>query len=265
MSFLHNITLRCVRLGLLLSLSVIPVMPAAARTPVGKKPVIVLSFDDAPASHYTYVAPLLKKRRFGATFYICEYPGFENKEHYMTWEQIREISRQGFEIGNHTRTHKHVNRMREEELKDELRYIEDRCAEYGIPHPHTFAYPGYDYNDMAQRVLAEMGYTSARTGGERDFDPERDTNLMLLPSYTITGSDETTFEHVRQILTSAAPGSTVIFCFHGVPDLAHDWVSTDPQIFFQMMTYLKKNRYTVLSVGDFIKRRQKQPNRLSRR
>ena len=37
--------------------------------------LVVLTFDDSVASHATFVAPLLKKHGFGATFFITE--GFE--------------------------------------------------------------------------------------------------------------------------------------------------------------------------------------------
>ena len=214
------------------------------------RPTVVLSFDDAARSHYEYVAPLLKKNKFGATFYICEYPGFEDKSLYMTWEQIQAISRMGFEIGNHTKTHKHVNRMKADELKAELAFIEDRCQAYGIPHPTTFAYPGYDYNAMALQVLREKGYVSAREGGERPFRPESDKERLLMPSYTIKGDTQDTYDQVVSILNAADSEAYVIFCFHGVPDLAHDWVSTAPDVFGDIVKYLKKNKYRVISMGE---------------
>jgi len=63
-------------------------------------------FDDSSASHYRVARPLLKRYGFGATFFITE--GFSfltNKLDYMTWEQIGQLHRDGFEIGNHTRDH----------------------------------------------------------------------------------------------------------------------------------------------------------------
>ena len=35
--------------------------------------LIVLTFDDAPASHYTVVAPVLKQMGFGGTIYVCDF------------------------------------------------------------------------------------------------------------------------------------------------------------------------------------------------
>ena len=68
--------------------------------------LVVLTFDDSVKSHYTVVRPILKKHGFGATFFITE--GFDfktDKQRYLTWEEIAELHRDGFEIGNHTRDH----------------------------------------------------------------------------------------------------------------------------------------------------------------
>ena len=66
----------------------------------------MLTFDDGKESAATFVDPLLKRYGFGATFYISEGLGFlDDKECYLTWEQIKKLSDDGFEIGNHTRSH----------------------------------------------------------------------------------------------------------------------------------------------------------------
>src|SRR5262245_41933499 len=61
--------------------------------------LVVLTFDDAKASHYTVVRPLLKRYGFGATFFISEGFSFpSNKTDYLTWEQIARLHQDGFEI-----------------------------------------------------------------------------------------------------------------------------------------------------------------------
>lgn len=227
--------------------------PLAAQADLSLKPlegsIVVLSFDDATESQYSVVAPILKKYGFGATFYICEYPGFENKTQYMTWEQIKKLSDMGFEIGNHGRTHKHVTRMSREEMNQELQYIEDKCVSMGIPIPTTYAYPGYEMNQMSFDVLKERSYGYARTGGERPFVPGTD-KAFELPSYTIKGEGDSTFNHLKEVLTDARNGQIVIICMHGVPDLAHDWVSTSKEVFGQMAQYLYDNKFTVIALRD---------------
>ena len=39
--------------------------------------LVVLTFDDGVKNHLTFVAPLLKKLSFGATFYVSDDPHFQ--------------------------------------------------------------------------------------------------------------------------------------------------------------------------------------------
>ncbi|GAB2943484.1 hypothetical protein GCM10027048_05170 [Hymenobacter coalescens] len=215
--------------------------------------LVVLTFDDAALSHATYVAPLLKKYGFGATFFVCEFrqPAFADKTHYMSWEQIRGLDRQGFEIGSHTLTHRHVNKMTAAELGAELDSIEGRCRRYGIRRPVSFAYPGYDTHPTALQVLPARGYRLARTGGPKNnltraYDPAADSPL-LIPSFSTSGPDSAA---VFGALRQAKDGRVVVLTLHGVPDTAHDWVSTPPAHFEAYLRYLHRHRYRVVALRD---------------
>ena len=93
-------------------------LPAA--TPIPDK-LVVLTFDDSSASHATVAAPLLKRYGFGATFFITEGFTFKtNKRDYLTWAQIAELHRAGFEIGNHTRDHLSITEKNVPKLAEQL-------------------------------------------------------------------------------------------------------------------------------------------------
>src|SRR5436190_3602895 len=86
------------------------VAPVRALEPIPDR-LVVLTFDDSAKTHYTVARPLLKRLKFGATFFITE--GFDfrdNKRDYMTWEEITRLHKDGFEIGNHTRDHQTVTK-----------------------------------------------------------------------------------------------------------------------------------------------------------
>ena len=51
--------------------------PARALDPIPDK-LVVLTFDDSVASHYSVVRPILKRYGFGATFFITEGFSFQN-------------------------------------------------------------------------------------------------------------------------------------------------------------------------------------------
>lgn len=220
--------------------------------PISRVPdkIVVLTFDDAIRSQAEFVAPLLKRYGFGGTFFVCEFPpDFSDKSKYMTWAQIRDLDRMGFEIGNHTLTHKHVNKLTDAQFSAELDSLEARCRTHGIRRPETFAYPGYDTSPAAFAVLRANGYRFARVGGARPYDPVADDPL-LVPSFSTTGTDK---NRVLDALRQAAPGKIVVLTIHGVPDYAHDWVNTPPALFEEYLKFLRDNRYTVIALRDLKK------------
>jgi len=237
------------RLSLLAVLTA--VLPAAEPVAAPKIPdgLVVLTFDDSVASHATFVAPLLKKHGFGATFYITE--GFEflqDKEHYLTWEQIKAMHADGFEIGNHTRAHKGVNSQKPAEIAADLEHIEKRCVEHGIPVPTTFSYPGYATSPAATVVLRERGYRFARAGGARVFDPAKDDPLTLPQAFDSKPAG--TLEQFKAAIAQARDGKIAVITFHGVPDIRHPWVNTDPAKFETYLAALKEARCQVIAMRD---------------
>jgi peptidoglycan/xylan/chitin deacetylase (PgdA/CDA1 family) len=214
--------------------------------------LVVLTFDDSVVSHATYVAPLLKKMGFGGTFFITE--GFEfstDKEHYLTWEQIQEMDKAGFEIGNHTRKHATVPGQSPEQLKADVEYIEQQCAKYGIARPTSFCYPGYQTSIAAIKLLNERGYRFARAGGAKIYDPTADDPLALPQAFD--GKPESTLDQFKAAIAQARDGKIAVITFHGVPDLKHPWVNTDPAKFEAYMAHLKAEGCKVIPLRDLAK------------
>jgi peptidoglycan/xylan/chitin deacetylase (PgdA/CDA1 family) len=209
--------------------------------------LVVLTFDDGPVTHATFVAPLLKKYGFGATFFVCEFPpDFADKTKYMSWQQMQGLHNLGFEVASHTLTHKHVNKLTKEQLTAELDSVEFRCKTYGIPRPVNFAYPGYDTDPKAFEVLRAKGYQFARTGGNRPYNPKSDSPY-LIPSFTTTATNR---QEILNAFHQAKDGNIVVLTVHGVPDYAHDWVTTPPAFFEEYLKYLHDNHYQVIALRD---------------
>jgi peptidoglycan/xylan/chitin deacetylase (PgdA/CDA1 family) len=216
------------------------------RQPVPDK-LVVLTFDDAVSTHATFVAPLLKQYGFGGTFLVVEFPpDFDDKHKYMTWEQIGALNAMGFEVGNHTRDHTHVDKMDSTQFAASLRYIEEQGADYGIPKPVSFAYPAYVTHPGALGPLRAAGYDWARIGGDRPYDPERD-HPYLIPSFTTLAENR---DAILDAFTQARDGKIVVLTVHGVPDYAHDWVSTPPALFEEYLRYLHDHDYSVIALRD---------------
>lgn len=204
--------------------------------------LVVLSFDDGCASHSTLVAPLLKEMGFGGTFYISNFGSFgTRKDWYLTWEQIRGLSDDGFEIGNHT--HGHIGGAK----IGPFLQMEEQFSANHVPRTNTVCWPVYHVNAETFPDLTAQGYIFGRGGHERPYCPEADHPLDI-PSFTIKESHTVT--HFIQRVRQATTGRIVVLTFHGVPDVEHPPVSVEPALFRKMMEYLKQNGYTCISVRD---------------
>jgi|GEM_PF-429838 len=214
--------------------------------------LVVLTFDDSVASHATVVAPILQKHGFGGTFFITE--GFDfatNKVQYMTWEQISGLNAAGFEIGNHSRHHRNATRQSPEDFLADLVHIEERCATHGIPKPRTFCYPGYAASPAVAAILRERGYLLARAGGQRPFVPGKGEPLLAPQAFD--SKPKSTFESFEEAVSGARDGKVAILTFHGVPDIQHPWVHTDPEQFRKYMQHLKDEGCLVVALRDLAK------------
>ena len=221
--------------------------------------LVVLTFDDASRSHYTIVAPILKQYEFGATFFVTE--GFDfktNKADYLTWEQIRELHEDGFEIGNHTRDHLGITDKTVDQLAEQLEGIAEQCEAYDIPRPVTFAWPGNAITAEGFAGLAGHGIRFARRGGAPEYPYEEGRGFayepgldhpLLIPSAGDARPTWTLPDFIRAV-QQARDGRIAVLQFHGVPDTAHDWVSLGVPDFEACMKYLDLHDFQVIAVRD---------------
>lgn len=234
---------------------------AIARPATLPAKVVVLTFDDAVKSHRTFVAPLLQDLGFRATFFVT-HGWMSDQDNFMTWDEIGEIHRMGFEIGNHSWTHRgfaapgNVARM-----GAELYLVERMLARAtpAVPKPVSFAYSANRFGPEAVRRLSELGYKLARRGAQPEvpygkiavgaaFDPARH-HPLLIPT-TGDAYPDWTFDHFVRVVEQATPGKAVVLQFHGVPDRAHPWVHTPPERFREYMAWLKEREFRVIALGD---------------
>ncbi|MCE9612575.1 MAG: autotransporter-associated beta strand repeat-containing protein [Chthoniobacter sp.] len=212
------------------------------RQPIPDK-LVVLTFDDAPASHATVVAPILKDLGFGGTMYVCDFDSFRTrKDWYLTYRQMQTMAKDGFEIGNHTVGHGGG-------LSNFLA-MEDALLAHGCPKPTTVCWPVYAAAPTIYPDLAANGYTFGRGGYERPYRPTVD-NPFDVPSFTI--KDSVNVEAFIKQAQQACQGRIVVYCFHGVPDMEHAGVSLEPATFKVMMQYLKDNNYRCIAMRDLAK------------
>jgi peptidoglycan/xylan/chitin deacetylase (PgdA/CDA1 family) len=220
---------------------------------------VVLTFDDAVKSHLTFVAPLLRDLGFRATFFIS-HRWMTDEAQFLTWQEVAALHGMGFEIGNHTWTHDNFSTPRNAaRLAGELALIENQLSAVKVPKPVSFAWPGNGFGPEAYAILESAGYRFARRGISPEqpygkinvgpaYEPSRHDRL-LIPT-TGDAYPDWTFEHFLKVAAEARAGHIVVLQFHGVPDEAHPWVHTPPEMFRRYMEHLKREGFQALALRD---------------
>lgn len=125
------------------------------------KPVLI-TFDDGYEDNYVNAYPVLKKYGLKATIFVVS--GFMSVQpHYMTWNQLREMSANGISIQGHTVTHSVLSDLPSEKVKEELE-VSKKKIEEEIGKPVEFlAYPTGTYNLHIAEIAEGAGYKAAFT------------------------------------------------------------------------------------------------------
>ena len=138
---------------------------------LGHKTVIV-TFDDGYRDNFLYAAPILRKYDVPATFFVTS--GYINtnrvfpwdkqsdKAHaLMTWDEVRELSHMGFDIGAHTVNHTCLGQLPLEIARIEVTRSKEQIEEQINMRITAFSYPvGVPacLRDDVKEVIREAGF-----------------------------------------------------------------------------------------------------------
>lgn len=127
-----------------------------------KKPTIIY-FDDGFKDNLLNALPILKKYNITATVFIV--PKFVDSEsgEYMDWNEIREMYKEGIEIGSHTFSHAMLNEIDTENLKNEVVSSKLKIEKVLSSSVESFSYPKGRVNDGVIKMVKEAGYKFAIT------------------------------------------------------------------------------------------------------
>lgn len=120
-----------------------------------------LSIDDAFLSVYTEAWPRLKKAGFPFTLFVATGAVDRKLGGYMSWDQIRELAKDGVAIGSQTETHLHMPNAGNEKNLGELERSNKRFEEELGQRPSLIAYPYGESSLAVQAVVKEAGFIAA--------------------------------------------------------------------------------------------------------
>jgi peptidoglycan/xylan/chitin deacetylase (PgdA/CDA1 family) len=131
---------------------------------------VAITIDDGYRSVYEKAYPILKKHNFKATLFI--YTAFiGNSPNAMTWEQLREMSEDGFEVESHTISHADLTRKQkgESEVEYRQRIRRELQEPRALIRKHLgqeavwLAYPYGRLNGLIITMAREAGYRGGVT------------------------------------------------------------------------------------------------------
>ena len=190
-----------------------------------RRPLLTISFDDAPVSAARDGAEILKKHGVHGTYFIST--GLSGQDsplgRYTTAEDIKAVYDAGHEIACHTHTHIDCGRASARDIAQELQRNHDALRMMGLPAPRTFAYPYGDVSPGAKGLLHDR-YLASRalhhgliTSG---------TDLNQAPAVGIEGSCGEQTAMVWLEKTAKTRDAWLILYTHDVRENASDWGCT---------------------------------------
>ena len=147
-----------------------------------KQRKILLTIDDGFLSFYENAWPILKKEKIPFILFVStrEVGSFN----YMSWSQIREISKEDFvEIGNHSHTHEYLV---DEDIKTIREDIEKSISIFKKElkmNSIFFSYPFGEYNLDFKNLIKSLGFKYAFGQHSGVIDETKD--FFELPRYPI--------------------------------------------------------------------------------
>ncbi len=114
---------------------------------------IALTIDAAwNADKTKFILDTLDRYGIKGTFFLCgvwvkAYP-----------DMVKEIAARGHEIGNHSLTHPHMNRISAEEIKNEIVALDDEIEALTGMRTKLFRAPFGEYNDTVVSTVRDLGY-----------------------------------------------------------------------------------------------------------
>ncbi len=136
---------------------------------------VIITFDDAYRSAYTDALPVLHQFGFVASIFVItkyvddwnrwEDPSARFKVQHCSWEELRELAEEGWEIGSHTVTHPNLKTTSSTAAWHEVRYSKEVLEDRLKRRVKVISYPFGCFNDRTIALVKKAGYEAGCTLG----------------------------------------------------------------------------------------------------
>lgn len=152
------------------------------------KKVAVITVDDGYKTFMSGAMPLLREFNFPVTLFVnTETVGSSS---YLDWEELRQLAKEGVEIGNHSHSHAYFVSLPEEERLETFKKDVDKAQKLLIEHldiePEVFAYPYGEFTLAMKEVLKDMKFLAATAQNSGVMHSSGD--FFALPRYPMANA-----------------------------------------------------------------------------
>jgi peptidoglycan/xylan/chitin deacetylase (PgdA/CDA1 family) len=127
----------------------------------GNKSQAVITFDDAYENVYRHAFPILRRRRLPFEIFVIsdvlsgwnDFDATEILTRFCSREQLQEMVNGGGRMQWHTRSHRRMTKLSDEEIERELQVSDELMSIWPRPHFRWFSYP---YGNHDERVVAHV-------------------------------------------------------------------------------------------------------------
>ncbi|WP_049630853.1 polysaccharide deacetylase family protein [Cellvibrio sp. pealriver] len=176
---------------------------------------VAITFDDSYASVYESAYPRLKKRGWPFTFFVNT-EAVSSGKIFVSWDQLREMSKNGVTIANHSSAHHHLPRREQNETEKQWRAritADINNAQQTIKKeigkaPMVLAYPFGEYDIEVQRIAKKLGYIAF---GQQSGVLYSEGDLQAVPRFPFGGSFAELDDFIMKVNTKPMPVKRVEF------------------------------------------------------
>jgi len=147
------------------------------------KNTIGISVDDADKSFITTAWPKFKEYEFPVTLFVTTSTITKGNKNYLSWDEIRQLKKEGVDIGAHSHTHEHLVEYTSENLKNEIEKSNKIFLKEIGEIPDLFAYPYGEADTYLINLLKSYKYKVAF--GQHSGVINETSNLYYLPRFSL--------------------------------------------------------------------------------